>query len=252
VLSIALGYLQNRARNTGHSDFVTATVRFTVTPATKSLSSMADALSDFTYGTFHAGALEAENRRLKAIEVAESLYNQRLSELNLEITSLRKLGSYPTYGSKTRVPTRVIGVFPGEYRVTLAAGSAEGVQPGDPVVAPDGLLGIVQTVDSHACQASLIWCPPPFKMGAIVARTPEAAGLMHGEAWNRLILDLDIHAIVQTGDAVMTSGFSEKIPRGIPIGRVVQVTEDKDFGTERVQVYPNVQLGEVQEVFILR
>jgi len=51
---------------------------------------------------------------------------------------------------------------------------------------------------------------------------------------------------------VTTAGFSEKIPRAIPIGRVVQKAHDREFGVVRAQVFPNVQIGEVQEVIVLR
>jgi cell shape-determining protein MreC len=63
---------------------------------------------------------------------------------------------------------------------------------------------------------------------------------------------MDIQSNVQVGDRVVTSGYSEFIPAGIPIGRVVQIHNDLEFGTKRCQVFPNVQIGDVREVAILR
>ncbi len=215
------------------------------------VSNVAESLGDFTSGIFHSGRLAAENRKLRAIAIAEQAYNTRLNELQSRVDELVKLQNFDVPGRK-RIPARVIGVFPDENRATLSAGSSEGIVPGIAVIAGDGLLGTIQTVDSHTSQVAFVWSPLPFKIGAIVAGRSGVAGLLHGESSDALILDLSINATVQTGDLVETSGFSQKIPRGIPIGRVVQVQQDRDFGTTRAQVFPNVQLGDVQEVVALR
>ena len=100
-------------------------------------------------------------------------------------------------------------------------------------------------------------------IGATVVRkasTPEAdaksasvSGLMHGEAPDRLTVEfLDMNAPIDIGDLVVTSGFSELIPRDIPIGRIVQVYKDDEFGTRVAQVFPAVSLGRVREVVVLR
>jgi rod shape-determining protein MreC len=215
------------------------------------VAATADSISDFSSGFFHSGSLTAENRHLRTMAEAEKLYNVRLGELQSKIDGLQKLLNLDVPGHK-RLPARIIGVFPDENRATISAGSAEGVVAGVPIVAPGGLLGLVQTVDTHTSQATLIWSPLPFKIGAMVAGKPDSAGLMHGDAPDRLILDLNLNAPVQVGDLVVTSGFSAKIPRGLPIGRVVQVQQDQDFGTERAQIVPNVEIGDVQEVVVLR
>jgi rod shape-determining protein MreC len=221
------------------------------TPAA-GLTSFIAGSGDFLNGFIHSSSLAAENRKLKTIANAEALYNTRLSELQMQIDSLERLEKIPAVPGKTRIPARVIGIFPDEYRVSLSAGADEGVVAGVPVIAPDGLLGVISTVEGHSSQATLIWAPLPFKIGAIVADKPQSAGLIHGDSWEHLTLDLSISAPIKAGDLVTTSGFSEKIPRGIPIGIVSAVVQDQDFGTERAQIVPKVDLGNVQEVFVLR
>jgi rod shape-determining protein MreC len=252
VLGVFLGQWQTRARKAGHSDPVTAAFRVAVEPAARTVGSLASWVGDFSAGITHASSLAAENRRLRVQASALALYNEHIQDLEQEIVSLQKLQGLSLPPERTRVPAVVIGVFPGENRITISVGASEGITSGLPVLAGEGLLGLVQTVESHTSQVTLVWSPPPFKMGAIVVHNPPSAGLLHGESWDRLVLDLGINSPVQTGDLVITSGFSQKIPRGIPIGRVVQVQQDRDFGTERVQVFPNVQLGEVREVLVLR
>ena len=251
VIGIIAGQLQSRLRSAGRTDFVSATLRFTIEGPAKLVAGTIDSFTDFTSGIFHSGRLAAENRRLQSLADAEKLYNVRLGELQMRVDGLEKLLRVDVPGRK-KIPARVIGVFPDENRATISAGSTEGIVAGIPIVAPEGLLGIVQTVDAHTCQAAFVWSPLPFRIGAVVAGKPGVAGLLHGDAPDRLILDLNIDAPVQTGDLVVTSGFSTKIPRGIPIGRVVQVQQDQDYGTARAQIFPNVQVGDVQEVVALR
>lgn len=249
---MSLGQWQNRARNFGSTDLPSRTIRLFVNPPAKALDATATGLSNFCIGILQGSRLAQENQKLKELAGAAELYNERLAELESENNSLRKLQNLPQFGHKERIPARVTGVFANEFRIGISAGIANGVGPGMPVIAADGLLGIVQNCESQSSQVTLIWSPPPFKIGAIVDRQPMVAGLLHGEAWNRLMLEVGLDAPVQPGDLVITSGFSERIPRGIPIGRVTQVQQDREFGVEKVSVLPQVQLGDVQEVLVLK
>lgn len=251
MVGIFAGQLQTKLRNTGRTDLISTVARFGINIPARLVTTVANSVGDFFIGIIHSGQLTEENRRLRAIAEAEAAYNTRLNDLESHLDQLVKLQHFEVPGRK-RIPARIIGVFPDENRATLSAGSSEGIVAGIPVIAGDGLLGTIQTVDSHTSQVAFVWSPLPYKIGAIVAGKPGVAGLLHGESSDALILDLGINATVQTGDLVVTSGFSEKIPPGLPIGRVVQVQQDRDFGTTRAQVFPNVQLGDVQEVIALR
>jgi rod shape-determining protein MreC len=181
-----------------------------------------------------------------------SLYNEQVARLEGEIDNLRRMIGLPAYGDKQKVPCEVIGFFPYENRITVSAGKSQGIEPGMAVVSGKGLVGVVQSVDTKTSQATLIYSPR-LKMGAIALRNPPAAGLLKGETRDSLVLEfLDFKAPVQVGDEVVTSGYSDKIPYGIPIGRVMQVQDDVEFGTRSSVVYPHVQIGEVREVFILK
>jgi rod shape-determining protein MreC len=251
VIGGFIGQLQTRLRNTGKTDPFSLVARFAIEPPANAVSYAADSTSDFFTGIIRSGQLTAENRKLRQLADAEKLYNDRINEVVAENNQLLRLQGFEVPGRK-RIPARIIAEFPLEDRVTLNAGADEGIVPGIAIVSGDGLLGTVQTVEAHECQASLVWSPLPYKIGAIVEGRAGVAGLIHGEDEDKLILDLNIDAPVQTGDLVVTSGFSEKIPRGIAIGKVVQVQKDEENGTARAQVFPAVQLGDVQEVVALK
>lgn len=152
------------------------------------------------------------------------------------------------------MPAEVIGYFPYENRFTLNVGWDSGVKVGQPVVAAGGLLGKIQVVTGKTSQVLLLASPEPSnRIGALALRNPPSAGLLRGESSATFVLEFsDPKAPVATGDLVVTAGFSEHIPRGIPIGRVIQVDDNVEFGKRQARVYPSASIGNVREVFVLK
>lgn len=247
-----LGRMQTSAKQKGGVDFVSGSIQQVVNPVASGLTAVANGTSDFFGGLFGARSLKERNRELEALAVASELYTSEVSRLNREIENLRKSIGLPDLPGKTKIPADVIGFLPAEYRITISAGKADGVRAGLPVICADGLVGVVQSVLDRTSQVTLIYSPN-LKIGGVAQRNPPPAGLLRGESPEKLILEfVDIDAPAKVGDIVTTSGFSEKIPGGIPIGKIVQVDDDRSFGTRRAQIFPNVQIGSVREVFVLR
>jgi rod shape-determining protein MreC len=122
-----------------------------------------------------------------------------------------------------------------------------------PVQAPAGLVGTVQTVERDRCQVLLV-TSRGLTVGALdLDRDPPPAGLLRGENSSTLAVTFeDPKAPVEIGDRIVTSGFSELIPRGIYIGRVIAVSPDEEFGMLRVRVDPAVSVGDLGEVQVLK
>lgn len=251
-LGIALGRMQTTARLAGRLDGVSQTVMSAVHPATRTFERVLDGGSDFVAGIVSANDLVARNRALEARVRAMEQYDERVQLLTRDIDAMRReLGLQPPPGKK-KIPAEVTMYFPYENRIVIGVGKKQGVWPGLPVVTAEGLLGVVQVVEERVSHVSLL-SSPTLRVGAVTNRDPAPAGLLHGEASDVLILELlDSKQPVESGDLVMTSGFSENIPRNIPIGRVVRLEDDREFGTRRAQVYPFAQIGNVREVFVLR
>jgi len=89
----------------------------------------------------------------------------------------------------------------------------------------------------------------------MVTRTPPntpSVGLLHGESADRLVLEFsDPLAPVSPGDLVVTSGYSDLIPRNLPVGRVTKVEDFPDYGKRQAIIFPTVRLGFVPEVTVL-
>lgn len=233
-------------------DFPSRMVRAAVSPLSNGLTAMADGASDFTTGVFRAGALTRENRRLQDLAQAAAQYNARVELMVDENDRLRRLLTLPKIPGRERVAAGVIGYAPLENRITLNVGSDQGVKAEQPVVTSEGLVGRVQTVERGKCQVLLI-SSPRLRIGAMVKRDPPPVGLAIGESPRAVLLDyLDMRATVQVGDEVVTSGYSDRVPPGIPIGKIAQINDDPETGSRRCQVFPHVVLGEVRSVYVLK
>lgn len=247
-----MGRMQTQARAAGRLDTVSRTVLATVQPTTQSLGRAMDGTTDFFVGIVNASALVERNRALESQAKAAALYDQTVAVLHRDIDALRKSLNLDPVKGRTRIPASVAGYFPYENRITITVGKKQGIWPGLPVVTSEGLLGVVQVVEEKLSHVSLL-SSPTLRVGAITDRDPAPAGLLHGASADVLIFELlDSKIPVTINDLVITSGFSENIPRGIPIGKVVQVEDDEAFGTRRAQVYPLAQIGNVRQVFVLR
>ncbi|MFI5387771.1 MAG: rod shape-determining protein MreC [Fimbriimonadales bacterium] len=257
VLGLLLGRMQSGYRNSGRTDPMSQGVRSLVSPAAGVMDSVATRTSDFAVAIFRGRGLEEENQRLRAIASSAQTYGPDVERLQAEIDELRKLGGWETSPGRQKVPADVIGYFPNESRITISVGADRGVKRGMPVATYEGLVGRVETVDRTSSQVLLITSTSgQSRISALIRRplpNPPASGLIRGDGPNSLVMELaDPTASVDSGDVVTTSGFSDQIPRGIVIGKVVSVQDDPAFGKRTVVVFPRVALGQVREVLVIK
>lgn len=253
VVGIAFGRMQTGAKNQGKVDFASGLARSTVLPLSGTWANLADSVGGFTSGVFRAGDLARRNQQLESqVRILEQRLQQQ-QDFQRDANNLRKLLDLPVEETRQRIATRIVGFSPRDNRITLDKGSAVGIRPGLVVMVPDGVIGIVQSVQAGSSVVALIWSPAPFKIGALTGGNPPSAGLLSGESAERLRLELfDVKAPIKVGDTVVTSGYSQTIPGGLPIGRVVAVEDDLAFGRKMAQVFPFAQMGGSREAVVIR
>jgi rod shape-determining protein MreC len=222
-------------------------------PIAQLAGGIADRTNGFFTGAFEGGKLKKENESLKRQISYLSLYSENITRLEREINSLRELNNLAKTYQRDKVFADVIGYFPLEDRITLAAGTRDGIRPGMPVVSAEGLVGRVQTVADSECQALLL-TSPATKIGAVSPNhNPAPAGLLVGDKSRTLTMSFqDATTPVQNGDIITTPPFSEKIPGGILIGRVISIEAMPEIGASRARVLPAANVGNLREVVIIK
>lgn len=172
--------------------------------------------------------IRAQRDSLAALAVAQS----SLSEENRRLRAMLGLRAR---GGARFVPAQVLRVgLPGtESRLMLDVGTEDGVAAGSPVVAPEGLLGVVLEVDRTTAQG-IDWSHGDFRVSAMTA-DGEAYGVVEprrGRFREEDLLRLTgapFHSDIRPGTRIVTSGRGELYPRGIPIGTVLGI-EEADTG----------------------
>jgi rod shape-determining protein MreC len=137
----------------------------------------------------------------------------------------------------------------------LAAGTESGIAPFDPVIAPEGLIGVVSSAGRTASTA-MTWAHPEFRVsaftdsGGVVGIVAASAGSGVSEP----VLEFrgaSYRDSIPEGTLVLSSGLGGVYPKGIPIGRVVGIVREQ-AGWERVyRVRPAANPGTAAHVLVL-
>lgn len=225
----------------------------------KALKPARDAVNWFDE-TFDA---RGDNEALRA-EVADLRAQLAESQAALgDVDQLRKLldldrellADYaPAYQAVT---TRVIARSSAAInsQVTLGAGSDQGVQVNDPVITGDGLVGRVNDVTGASSQVQLITDHRNAVTAEVLPDGPR--GIVEPAAGDPDDLHLDFvdkDESLREGQVLITAGWStgtiaSAYPYGIPIGRIVEATADRNY--QQATVRPFADLRNLEYVQIL-
>jgi rod shape-determining protein MreC len=136
----------------------------------------------------------------------------------------------------------------------LSAGSRDGVASFDPVVAPEGLIGVVLNTTERT-SIVMTWAHPEFRVSAFTV-TGNAAGVVAPSPSGTGEGALEFRGVpyrdsVPVGTLVLSSGLGGVYPKGIPVGTVTGVVREQE-GWERVyRLLPAANPGSAAHVLIL-
>lgn len=193
-----------------------------------------------------------------AIRDSVSLAAMKAGSLEGENDRLRKLVGL---GSRLRwgfVPAEALhgrGIRD-ETTVILTAGSQAGVARFSPVIAPEGLVGVVDQVDPTMSHA-MLWTHPDFRVSAM---SPDGSAFgiaqahLRGSTGGYLIelRGVPFRATLKPGSLIVSSGWGGVWPRGIPVGTVLQEIKTSESWARTYLLRPAVNPADVYSVMILR
>lgn len=204
--------------------------------------------------------LREENRRLQVqvFELERKLKNkERIFNENLRLRKL--LAFVEKQPSFTYLGARVIGKAPGNWfsRLIINRGESDGLKSGMPVITYDGaLVGEIGEVFPHSAQVITVF-DPVFVVGGVVQRPDSRTIGIVKSGENSLIEPrLVMESIPWDGDikkedVIVTSGLAKGFPKGLPIGRVLEVKQ-KDYGLTQSATIEAFMAGKtIEEVLII-
>jgi len=178
-------------------------------------------------------------REVSAQRDTATLLAQNLPVLQAENQRLRELLALSRRTGFRHVAAEVLhqSAASDGRMLLLDAGSDDGVAPFQPVVAPEGLLGVIASISAKSASV-MTWAHPDFRVsafterGAIFGVVAPAGGSVGSEA----LLEFRAASYRDTlaaGTLVLSSGLGGVYPKGIPIGTVAGVAREQE-GWERV------------------
>ncbi len=200
-------------------------------------------------GRFRAVQAERDSMAVAAYSV---------KRLTAENDRLRALLGIRDRSANRPIPAEVLHQStPTEGRtLLLSVGRDAGVGVGDPVAAPEGLIGVVLSVSTRTSVA-MTWAHPDFRVsavtedGSILGIVAPSQTLEASEAFLEF-RGVAYRDTVSTGVLVMTSGLGGIYPQGIPLGRVAGIRRE-ELGWERVyRLMPLGNPGHVTHVLVLK
>ncbi len=206
-------------------------------------------LSDMRAMRSRTETLRAERDSL----VADLLALQGVGEENLRLRALLSLAErgQNLFHPANLFPTGRAGE--GVKRsFSLDVGSDDDVEVDAPVVAAGGLVGVVRVAGPRQATGDF-WTHPEFRVSAMTA-DGQVFGIIRPISGNPSLMQLDgapFQSELGPGTELVTSGLGGVFPRGVPIGRVVELMATEAGWSRSYLVQPWVLPDAVREVMVL-
>ena len=223
-----------------------------VSPFQKQLTGFFQSVKNIWNQYFFLVSAAKDNQQLKQ-ELGQRLQQlNRCSELGLANDRLRHLLGFEPDTQLPMIAAQVVGKDPSPWSKTVIVnkGTRDGVRQSDPVVIPEGVVGVVVEVSSSYAKVLLL-IDPNSAVDALVQKT-RARGIVKGGGAGYCVFDyvLRKHAI-SVGDTVVSSGLDGVFPKGLRVGRISEIVRQNAGIFQRVYVTPYVDFEVLEEVLII-
>lgn len=118
---------------------------------------------------------------------------------------------------------------------------------------PDGLVGRVIAVTPHTSEVLLLIDPTLKVACEVECAGAVVRGISCGGTEDLLVLrHLSSEAEIPPRSQVLTSGLGGIFPKGLPVGTLLEVREDRGVSKREGEVQPAVDFTTLKDVFIRR
>lgn len=203
--------------------------------------------------------LRANNAALGADVDRLTLENVQLREAAFAAQQAAKLSNLAKTLSYQTVAATVIARDPSNIlsTIVLGVGTDDGVRVGHIVLSEQGLVGRVSEVGTNYAKVLLI-TDPSSTLSALVEGS-RATGIVRGQYGDALIMDWILQTEpVKVGDVVVTAGLGlgEQIrslyPKGLVVGKILQLQNAEAAAYQRAIVAPAVDLRRLENVLVVK
>ncbi len=228
-------------------------------PVQRVLAEAGITVNQFTQAIAEIQRLRADNATLRADADRLTLENVRLREAAFAAQQAAKLNEISKTLAFDTVRATVIARDPSNILATvvLGVGTNDGVKVGHVVVSDQGVVGRLSEVGANYSKVLLI-TDPSSSVSALVEGS-RATGIVRGQYGDALIMEWILQTeAVKPGDVVVTAGLGlgEELrslyPKGLVVGRIVQLQNAEAAAYQRAIIAPAVDLRRLENVLVVR
>ena len=201
--------------------------------------------------------LEAENAKLKnELASAAQLIRDAEGYANENKSLKAMLGIAEEHADFEFATCLVVGSDQNGYShtLTLNKGSADGLKKKDLVMTADGVVGYINELGLTWSKVTTV-LDSSCEIGAIVTRTQDVGVLDWDYALSEQgllkLAYLNTGVVLNSGDAVETSGVGGVFPKGVLLGRVRELKTESHGISQYAVLEPAVNVDAVSTVFVI-
>ncbi|MEG3041010.1 MAG: rod shape-determining protein MreC, partial [Clostridium sp.] len=195
--------------------------------------------------------LKEENEKLKMNSTQNELLRKENDRLR-DMLSFAQINNEYNY-----IGTDIVSVSGNNFLdgYVVNKGEDDGIKKGMIAIEGDGLVGQVTSVGSNWSIVQSL-CNENIAVAGYVLSTEESNGIVKGYKGNQdkflaQIMGLSLTSEIKKGDMILTSGLGGIYPKGIKIGEVLEVSEDRAKATKSAIVKPMVDFNKVEQLIII-
>jgi rod shape-determining protein MreC len=223
-------------------------------PIQHGVGSFFGGLKNFWGDYFYLRDVRRQNQELRSENFLLRQENQVLSNLVLKFRNEQEITDLLGSLSRSVLVASVIGLDSSQiYKsVVLSKGSRDGVKNDMVVLDRRGYLvgRVINPISLKQARVQLI-TDDESGVGVLTERF-KVVGVLSGDGGGRCLMKyvLKTNREVASGEQLITSGFDGIYPSGLPVGRIVSVSEDSSL-FKKILVVPYFDFSDLDQVAVI-
>jgi rod shape-determining protein MreC len=247
------------ARNTDLVRSASSGATAAIVPVQTALASLGAGLGRVGEAAADLDRLRTDNSRLREENERLTLENARLRERAVAAEQQAKLDATARAVPYETVSAPVIARDPGGLlrSIVIGAGTGEGIKAGHIVLSDQGLVGRVSEAGPNYAKVLLV--TDSSSVVSALVQSSRATGLVRGQFGDILVMEWILQTEpVKEGDVVVTAGLASEgelrsfYPKGLVLGRVVEVPKATDAAYLRAVLQPAVDVRRLERVLVVK
>jgi rod shape-determining protein MreC len=258
VLSVTFLFLITRSIKGGNASIVQNGIGMTLNSVQGVLYNINNKVKDSVGFIFSFNEVKSENETLKKENRNLQDMAIKYNDLKNENERLRNMLNFKNQMNEYNyVGCDIIGKGGGSYldEFIINKGTKDGVGKRMVVTTADGLVGQVVTANNNWSVVQSL-ANENLAVSGMVESTEENSGIVKGykDSENRQLAKLYYlpqDSGIKKDDVILTSGLGGLYPKGIRIGYVTDIEEDKGKVMKNAVLQPYVNFNKLEEVFVI-